>query len=46
LVVFIQRFGPALVPRLHFHCVVLDGVGDSAPAGDVVFNEAGGNLPF
>jgi len=46
LVVFIHRFGSALVPHLHFHCVVLDGVVESAPAGDVVFSEAGGKIPF
>jgi diadenosine tetraphosphate (Ap4A) HIT family hydrolase len=43
LVVFIHRFGSALVPHLHFHCGVLDGVVESAPAREV-FSEAGGKI--
>ena len=39
-VAFIHRFGSALNPHLHFHCVVLDGVFESAPTGGVVFHEA------
>ena len=41
-VAFIHRFGSALNPHLHFHCVVLDGVLASAPAGGVVFHPAAG----
>jgi len=41
-VAFIHRFGAALNPHLHFHCVVLDGVFAPAPAGGVVFHEATG----
>jgi len=41
-VAFIHRFGSALNPHLHFHCVVLDGVFASAPAGVVVFHPAAG----
>ena len=40
-VAFIHRFGSARNPHLHFHCVVLDGVFDSAPGG-VVFHPATG----
>jgi hypothetical protein len=29
-------------PHLHFHCVVIDGVFEPAPAGGVVFREATG----
>ncbi len=36
-VAFIHRFGSSLNPHLHFHCVVLDGVFASAPAGGIVF---------
>ena len=32
-VAFIHRFGSALNPHLHFHCVVQDGVFAPAPAG-------------
>ena len=32
---FIHRFGSALNPHLHFHCVVLDGVSASTPTGGV-----------
>ena len=39
-VAFIHRFGSALNPHLHFHCVVLDGVFASAPTGGVVFHPA------
>ena len=41
-VAFIHRFGSALNPHLHFHCVVLDGVFASAPTGGVVFHAATG----
>jgi len=41
-VAFIHRFGSALNAHLHFHCVVLDGVFASAPAGGVVFHPATG----
>jgi len=39
-VAFIHRFGSALNPHLHFHCVVLDGVFASTPTGSVVFHLA------
>jgi len=39
-VAFIHRFGSTLNPRLHFHCVVIDGVFDSAAAAGVVFHAA------
>ncbi len=41
-VAFIHRFGSALNAHLHFHCVVLDGVFASAPAGGVLFHPAAG----
>ena len=41
-VAFIHRFGSALNPHLHFHCVVLDGVFEPAPAGRVIFRAATG----
>ena len=41
-VAFIHRFGSALNAHLHFHCVVLDGVFESAPAGGVVLHPATG----
>ena len=41
-VAFIHRFGSALNPHLHFHCVVLDGVFASAPTGGVAFHPATG----
>ena len=41
-VAFIHRFGSALNPHLHFHCVVLDGVFASTPTGGVVFHAATG----
>ncbi len=41
-VAFIHRFGSALNAHLHFHCVVLDGVFASTPAGGVVFHAATG----
>ena len=41
-VAFIHRFGSTLNPHLHFHCVVIDGVFDSAAAGGVVFHAATG----
>jgi len=41
-VAFIHRFGPALNPHLHFHCVVIDGMFDVAAAGGVIFTAATG----
>lgn len=41
-VAFIHRFGSALNAHLHFHCVVIDGVFESAPADAVVFHAATG----
>jgi hypothetical protein len=37
-VAFIHRFGAALNPHLHFHCVVIDGVLDAAAAGAIIFD--------
>ena len=41
-VAFIHRFGSTLNPHLHFHCVVIDGVFASDPAGGVIFHAATG----
>ncbi|MGH7186023.1 MAG: transposase, partial [Pseudomonadota bacterium] len=41
-VAFIHRFGSALNPHLHFHCVVIDGVFEATSAGSVVFHPATG----
>jgi hypothetical protein len=41
-VAFIHRFGSTLNPHLHFHCVVIDGVFDSATTGGVIFSAATG----
>ena len=41
-VAFIHRFGSSLNAHLHFHCVVIDGVFEPAPAGGVVFHAATG----
>ena len=41
-VAFIHRFGSTLNAHLHFHCVVIDGVFEPAPAGGVVFHAATG----
>jgi hypothetical protein len=41
-VAFIHRFGSTLNPHLHFHCVVIDGVFEPAPADGVVFHAATG----
>ena len=41
-VAFIHRFGSTLNAHLHFHCVVIDGVFDSAAAGGVIFTAATG----
>jgi hypothetical protein len=41
-VAFIHRFGSSLNAHLHFHCVVIDGVFDRAPADGVVFRAATG----
>ena len=39
-VAFIHRFGSSLNARLHFRCVVIDGVFEPAPAEGVVFRAA------
>ncbi len=39
-VAFIHRFGSTLNARLHFHCVVIDGVFDATAAGGIVFHAA------
>jgi len=39
-VAFIHRFGSSLNAHLHFHCVVIDGVFDSATTGGVIFRAA------
>jgi len=41
-VAFIHRFGSSLNAHLHFHCVVIDGVFEPAPADAVVFHAAAG----
>jgi hypothetical protein len=41
-VAFIHRFGSTLNAHLHFHCVVIDGVFDSATSGAVNFHAATG----
>ena len=41
-VVFIHRFGALLNTHLHFHCIVVDGVFDTAAGGDVTFHPATG----
>jgi hypothetical protein len=41
-VAFIHCFGSALNPHRHFHCVVIDGVFEPAPADAVVFHAASG----
>lgn len=41
-VAFIHRFGSTLNAHLHFHCVVIDGVFESALAGGVIFRAATG----
>jgi hypothetical protein len=41
-VAFIHRFGSTLNAHLHFHCVVIDGVFASDPAGGVIFHAATG----
>ena len=41
-VAFIHRFGSSLNAHLHFHCIVIDGVFEPAPAGGVVFHAATG----
>jgi hypothetical protein len=41
-VAFIHRFGSSLNAHLHFHCVVIGGVFEPAPAGGVVFRAATG----
>ncbi len=40
--VFIHRFGALLNPRLHYHCIVVDGVFDADAEGGVVFHPASG----
>jgi hypothetical protein len=47
-VAFIHRFGSALNPHLHFHCVVTEGVFEPDPVGSVIFpcaDHAGGATP-
>jgi hypothetical protein len=39
-VAFIHRFGSSLNAHLHFHCVGINGVFDSAAAGGVIFDAA------
>ncbi len=39
---FIRRFGSTLNPHLRFHCIVIDGVFEPAPAHGVVFHAATG----
>ena len=39
-VAFIHRFGSRLNAQLHFHCVVIDGVFEPAPANGVLFHAA------
>jgi hypothetical protein len=41
-VAFIHRFGSTLNAHLHFHCVVIEGVFESDPAGSVIFRAATG----
>jgi hypothetical protein len=41
-VAFNHRFGSALNPPLHFHCVVSDGVFDATTSGAVIFRAASG----
>jgi Putative transposase len=41
-VAFIHRVGSTLNPHLHLHCVVIDGVIASDPAGGVIFHAATG----
>jgi hypothetical protein len=41
-VAFIHRFGSTLNLHLHFHCVVIDGVFNSAAAGGIIFHAAAG----
>jgi hypothetical protein len=39
-VAFIHRFGSSLNAHLHFHCVLIDGVFESAPTGEIMFTAA------
>ena len=41
-VAFIHRFGSSLNAHLHFHCVVIDGVFESATTGGIMFTAATG----
>lgn len=41
-VAFIHRFGSALNSHSHFHCVVIDGIFEPAPADAVAFHAATG----
>jgi len=41
-VAFIHRFGSTLNAHLHFHCVVIDGVFESATTGGIIFAAATG----
>ena len=42
---FIHRFGSTLNPHLHFHCVVIDGVFEPAPAEGLVLTPQPGSMP-
>jgi hypothetical protein len=44
-VAFIHRFGSTPNTDLHFHCIVIDGVFDSAAAGAVLFHAATARPP-
>ena len=41
-VIFIHRFGALLNTRLHFHCVVVDGVFEGDANGGAAFHPASG----
>jgi hypothetical protein len=41
-VALIHRFGATLNAHRHFHCVVIDGVFEPAPADGVLFHAASG----
>jgi hypothetical protein len=41
-VAFIHRFGSSLNAHLHFHCLVIDGVFDTATTGGIIFTAATG----
>jgi hypothetical protein len=39
-VALLHRFGPTPNGHRHFHCVVIEGVVESDPAGGVIFHDA------